>query len=174
MCSSDLLYAGRIDAGKGCAEMLDFYARYRAEDPQAPELLLIGNLAMPAPTLQGVRYLGYVSESEKAAALAGAELVVCPSAYESLSIVLLEAFALGVPALANARSAVLQDHCRRANGGLYYGSADEFMEALGLLLHDEALRRAMGENGRRYVRDHYRWDVVLARYRELIEAAAAG
>ncbi len=169
-----LLYAGRIDAGKGCAEMLDFYARYRAEDPQAPELLLIGNLAMPAPTLQGVRYLGYVSESEKAAALAGAELVVCPSAYESLSIVLLEAFALGVPALANARSPVLQDHCRRANAGLYYGSADEFGEALGLLLRDEALRRAMGENGRRYVRENYRWDVVLAHYRELIESAAAG
>jgi glycosyltransferase involved in cell wall biosynthesis len=169
-----LLYAGRIDAGKGCAEMLDFYARYRAEDPQAPELLLIGNLAMPAPTGKGVRYLGHVSESEKAAALAGAELVLCPSAYESLSIVLLEAFALGVPALANARSPVLKDHCRRANGGLYYESADEFVEALGLLLRDEALRRAMGENGRGYVRENYRWDVVLARYRELIEAAAAG
>jgi glycosyltransferase involved in cell wall biosynthesis len=168
-----LLYAGRIDAGKGCAEMLDFYARYCAQDPQAPELLLIGNLAMPAPTLPGVRYLGHVSESEKAAALAGAEVIVCPSAYESLSIVLLEAFALGVPALANARSPVLQDHCRRANGGLYYGSADEFVEALGLILHDEALRRAMGENGRRYVRENYRWDVVLARYRELIEAAAS-
>jgi glycosyltransferase involved in cell wall biosynthesis len=69
---------------------------------------------------------------------------------------------------------VLKDHCRRANGGLYYESADEFVEGLGLLLHDEALRRAMGENGRGYVRENYRWDVVLARYRELIEAAAAG
>jgi glycosyltransferase involved in cell wall biosynthesis len=68
---------------------------------------------------------------------------------------------------------VLQDHCRRANGGLYYVSADEFVEALGLLLHEEPLRRAMGENGRCYVRDNYRWDVVLARYRELIESAAA-
>jgi glycosyltransferase involved in cell wall biosynthesis len=169
-----LLYAGRIDAGKGCAEMVDFYARYRAEDPGAPELLLIGNLAMPMPPVPGLRYLGYLAESEKGAALAGADVVLCPSPYESLSIVLLEGFALGVPALVNARSAVLQDHCRRANGGLYYGSPDEFVEALGLLLHDEALRRAMGENGRRYVRDNYRWDVVLARYRELIEAAAAG
>jgi glycosyltransferase involved in cell wall biosynthesis len=169
-----LLYAGRIDAGKGCAEMVDFYARYRAEDPGAPELLLIGNLAMPAPTVEGVRYLGYLSESDKAAALAGADVVLCPSPYESLSIVLLEGFARGVPGLVNARSPVLQDHCRRANGGLYYGSADEFVEALRVLLSDEALRRAMGENGRRYVRDQYRWEVVLARYRELIEAAAAG
>ncbi len=169
-----LLYAGRIDAGKGCVEMLDFYARYRAGDPKAPELLLIGNLAMPAPTAAGVRYLGYLPESAKAAALAGAEIVLCPSPFESLSIVLLEGFALGVPGLVNARSAVLLDHCRRANAGLYYESADEFGEALGLLLHDEPLRRAMGENGRRYVRDNYRWDVVLARYRDLIESAAKG
>jgi len=169
-----LLYAGRIDAGKGCVEMLDFYARYRADDPQAPALLLIGNLAMPEPTAAGVRYLGYLPEPEKAAAVAGADVVLCPSPFESLSIVLLEGFALGVPGLVNAKSAVLQDHCRRANGGLYYESADEFVEALGLLLHDEPLRRALGENGRRYVRDNYRWDVVLARYGELIEAAAAG
>jgi glycosyltransferase involved in cell wall biosynthesis len=168
-----LLYAGRIDAGKGCAEMLDFYARYRAGDPKAPELLLIGNLAMAEPGVPGVRYLGYLPEPEKAAALAGAEVVLCPSPFESLSIVLLEGFALGVPGLVNARSAVLQDHCRRANGGLYYESADEFVEAVGLLLHDEPLRRALGENGRRYVRDNYRWDVVLARYRELIETAAS-
>jgi len=169
-----LLYAGRIDAGKGCAEMVDFYARYRATDPRAPELLLIGNLAMPLPPGPAVRYLGYLAESEKAAALAGADVVLCPSPYESLSIVLLEGFALGVPGLVNARSPVLKDHCRRANGGLYYESAEEFAEALGLLLHDESLRRAMGENGRAYVRDNYHWDVVLARYRELIEAAAAG
>jgi glycosyltransferase involved in cell wall biosynthesis len=167
-----VLYAGRIDAGKGCAEMVEFYERCRAEYPQAPDLLLIGKLAMPLPEVKGVRYLGYLPEPEKAAAMAGAELVLCPSPYESLSIVLLEAFALGVPGLVNGRSAVLQDHCRRANGGLYYSDADEFVEAFGLLVRDRALRHAMGENARRYVRENYRWDVVLARYGELIEAAA--
>ena len=168
-----VLYAGRIDAGKGCAEMLDFYERYRIDHARAPELLLIGNLAMPSPAVKGVRYLGYLPEEEKAAALAGADFVLCPGPYESLSIVLLEAFALGVPGLVNARSAVLQDHCRRANGGLYYEGADEFAEAFRLLSHDAELRRAMGENGRQYVRENYRWEAVLARYRELIEAAAA-
>jgi glycosyltransferase involved in cell wall biosynthesis len=169
-----VLYAGRIDAGKGCAEMLAFYRRGRTQDPAAPELLLIGKLAMTLPDDAGVRYLGYLSEEEKAAAIAGAELMLCPSPYESLSIVLLEGFAHGVPALVNARSAVLQDHCRRANGGLYYESGDEFVEAFGLLAGDGALRAALGRNARRYVAEHYRWDAVLARYRELIEAAARG
>ncbi len=168
------LYAGRIDAGKGCAEMLAHYGRYRRQVPGAASLVLIGRLAMPEPREAGVRYLGYLSEEEKAAALAGARAVICPSPYESLSIVLLEGMALGTPALATARSAVLLDHCRRSNAGLWYRDADEFLEALDLLVREEALREALGANGRAYVRERYRWDAVVERYRSLIEAVSAG
>jgi glycosyltransferase involved in cell wall biosynthesis len=166
------LYAGRIDAGKGCEEMVAFYDRYRRDHAGAAELLLIGRLAMEAPRVPGVRYLGYLSEEEKRAALSGARAVVCPSPFESLSIVLLEALALGTPALASSRSTVLKDHCVRSQGGLYYSCAQEFSEALDLLVREGCLRLAMGENGRRYVRENYRWEAVLARYRGLIEAVA--
>lgn len=167
-----VLYAGRIDAGKGCAEMIDFYEHYRRECRRAAELLLIGELAMPAPRLPGVRYLGYLSEAEKMAALAGARAVVCPSPYESLSIVLLEGMSLGTPALASARSPVLKDHCLRSNGGLFYADVDEFAEALDLLVREPRLRDALAESGRAYVREHYRWEAVLGRYRRLIEAVS--
>ena len=167
-----VLYAGRIDAGKGCAEMLAHYARYRRDVRGAARLVLIGKLAMPEPREDGVRYLGYLSEEEKAAALAGARAVICPSPYESLSIVLLEGMALGTPALATARSAVLLDHCRRSNAGLWYRDPDEFVEALDLLVREERLREALGANGRAYVRQGYRWDAVIERYRSLIEAVA--
>lgn len=165
------LYAGRIDAGKGCAEMLAFFQRYRQAGRAPLEVALIGKLAMELP--EGARYLGFLSEQDKAAAIAGAEVVLCPSPYESLSIVLLEGFALGVPALVNARSPVLLDHCLRSNGGLYYENADEFVETLGLLSGDPRLRKALGDSGRRYVEAHYRWDVVLARYRQLIQAVGS-
>jgi glycosyltransferase involved in cell wall biosynthesis len=166
------LYAGRIDAGKGCAEMLAFYEQHRQCCRGAAELLLIGRLAMPEPRQPGVRYLGYLSEAEKHAAMAGARAVVCASPYESLSIVLLEAFALGTPGLVNGRSLVLRDHCVRANAGLYYGSAEEFSECLDLLVREPGLRGALGPNGRRYVEAEYRWDAVLARYEYLIEAVS--
>ena len=39
-------------------------------------------------------------------------------------------------------------------------------------MRERRLREALGENGRRYVRESYRWETVLARYRALIEAAA--
>ena len=164
-------YAGRIDAGKGCHEMVSAHARYRASGGQAT-LVLLGRLAMELPKGDGVRYLGYVDEADKWAAYAGAAAVVCPSPYESLSIALLEGFAVGTPALANARSAVLLDHCLRSNGGLFYEGADEFVECLDVLVRDEPVRAALGQAGRRYVAAEYRWNVVLDRYRSLIAAAA--
>lgn len=165
------LYAGRIDAGKGCAELVAHYARYRARGGSA-DLLLIGTLAMALPAVPGLRHLGYLPEDEKQGALAGAVCVVCSSPYESLSITLLEGFAVGTPGLVNAASAVLKEHCLRSQAGLYYADGDEFGEALERIVGASGLRRALGEAGRRYVAAHYRWDAVLDRYRALIEAAA--
>lgn len=167
------LYAGRIDAGKGCAEMIAFYDEYRRACRGAAELLLIGKLAMPEPRSPGVRYLGFVSEAEKRAALAGAAAVICSSPYESLSITLLEAMALRTPVLASARSPVLLDHCRRSNGGLFYATADEFIEALDLLVSQPLLARELGACGARYIEAEYRWPVVMERYRSLIRAVQA-
>jgi glycosyltransferase involved in cell wall biosynthesis len=165
------LYAGRIDAGKGCAELVAHYARYRSRGGTA-DLLLIGTLAMELPPVPGLRHLGYLSEEDKLAAMAAASVVVCPSPYESLSIALLEGFAVDTPGLVSGASPVLKEHCLRSNGALYYGDGDEFAEALDRLARDEGLRRALGASGKRYVTASYRWDVVLARYRALIEAAA--
>ena len=168
------IYAGRIDAGKGCAEMLAHHARYRREKKDALDLALIGRLAMPEPRQDGVRYLGFLSEKEKAAALAGARVVVCPSPFESLSIALLEALALGTPGLVNARSEVLKEHCLRSGAALYYEDGDEYVESMDLVARDGSLHAALGASGRRYVQAEYRWDVVLERWRELIRAAAGG
>lgn len=168
------LYAGRIDAGKGCEEMLGFFEAYRRDHRGGVDLLLIGTLAMPEPRAPGVRYLGYLDEREKHAAMAGARAVVCPSPYESLSIVLLEGLGLGTPALANARSAVLEDHCRRSNAGLWYGDAAEFAEALDLLATEDGLRDALGAHGRAYVAANYGWDAVIAKYASLVDAVAPG
>jgi glycosyltransferase involved in cell wall biosynthesis len=167
-----VLYAGRIDAGKGCADLLRFYELYRARTDDPADLVLLGTLAMDEPKGAGVRYLGFVGEDDKRAAFAGASVVACPSAYESFSIALLDGFAHGVPGLVNARSAVLKEHCLRGQAGLFYEDGVEFVEALLALTGDDTLRRALGASGRAYVASEYRWDVVLDRYRRLIAAVA--
>ena len=119
---------------------------------------------MVRSTLKEKRSAGMLSDRERLQALEAATVVVCPSPYESLSMLALEAFAAGSPILANARSDVLVEHCRRSNGGLYYADGDEFVECLTLMMRDARLRAGLGTNGRDYVRRNYRWDVILGKY----------
>jgi glycosyltransferase involved in cell wall biosynthesis len=157
------LYGGRIDAGKGCEELIEYFSTYTQEGGDA-SLVLMGVKLMPLPEEPFIRFAGRLSEQERVQALEAATVVVVPSPYESLSLLALESFAVGTPILANARSEVLVEHCRRSQAGLYYADRDEFTECLKLLVADHRLRRAMGRNGRQYVRQHYRWDVILAKY----------
>jgi glycosyltransferase involved in cell wall biosynthesis len=161
-----VLYGGRIDPGKGCEELLHYFGEFVKEGGEAT-LTLMGVKLMPLPQDPRVTFAGLLSDRERVQALEAATVVVCPSPFESLSLLALESLAVGTPILANARSAVLVEHCVRSNGGLYYANRDEFVEALRLLLSDERLRQAMGRNGRDYVRRHYRWDVVLGKYERL-------
>ena len=166
-----LLYAGRIDAGKGCDEMLRFYEHAQAEVMGCPDLYLIGKLAMELPSIPRLRHLGFVSEEDKRAAMAGASALICPSPFESLSITLLEALSLGTPVLVSSRSDVLVDHCLKSNAGLAYGNPEEFTESIRRMVLDESLRRGLGANGRRYALTEFSWDRVLERLIRQIDAA---
>ncbi len=161
------LYGGRIDPGKGCEELIEYFGTYAAEGGEAA-LTLMGVKLMPLPEEPHVRFAGLLSERERLEALEAATLVLVPSPYESLSLLALEAFAVGTPILANARSEVLVDHCQRSNAGLYYADRDEFVECMKLLMADRQLRAAMGLNGRHYVQQSYRWDVILDKYGRMV------
>jgi glycosyltransferase involved in cell wall biosynthesis len=158
-----LLYGGRIDPGKGCEELLQYFSAYVGDGGDAT-LALMGVKLMPLPEDPHVRFAGLLSDRERIQALEAATVVVCPSPFESLSLLALEAMSVGTPILANARSEVLVEHCVRSNAGLYYANRDEFVECLKLLMNDRALRVAMGRNGREYIRRNYRWDIVLGKY----------
>ncbi len=162
-----LLYGGRIDPGKGCEELLEYFQTYIGEGGEG-SLMLMGVKLMPLPEDPRVRFAGTLPDEERLHALEAATVVVVPSPYESLSLLTLEAFSVGTPVLANARSEVLVDHCRKSHAGLYYADRWEFVEALKLLMQDEPLREAMGRRGRTYVNRHYRWDLVLTKYERLL------
>ena len=160
------LYGGRIDPGKGCEELIEYFSAYVGGGGDA-SLVLMGVKLMPLPEEPFIRFAGRLSDQERTQALEAATVVVVPSPYESLSLLALEAFAAGTPVLANARSEVLVDHCQKSNAGLYYADRDEFDACLRLLVADQRLRAAMGANGRDYIRRNYRWDVILAKYEKM-------
>ena len=160
------LYGGRIDPGKGCEELIEYFSSY-VQDGGDASLVLMGVKLMPLPEEPFIRFAGYLPDQERVQALEAATVVVVPSPYESLSLLALESFAVGTPILANARSEVLVEHCHKSNAGLYYADRDEFVEALKMLIGDPGLRARLGHNGRDYVRTNYRWDVILAKYERM-------
>lgn len=126
---------------------------------------------MKLPRHPAVTALGFLPEADKNDALAGALALVVPSPYESLSLVALEAWGLGIPVLASAASPVLVGHCERSGGGVIYLDSREFIQGADRLSSTPGLCHALGEKGREYVERHFRWPPLIERYRRFIENA---
>jgi glycosyltransferase involved in cell wall biosynthesis len=171
--SDYVLYLGRVDRNKGCHTLLEYFETY-AMSAAAPMLVLAGPAKMQIPRHPRIRGLGYVSPELRETLLAHARALIVPSRYESLSIVLLESWNHGVPALVNAACRVLDGQVRRAGGGLAYRSAAEFHEALACLVTNSRIRDQLGRQGLTYVEREYRWPTVLARVERLMKEVAAG
>ncbi len=166
-----LLYIGRIDPSKGCDELFDFFIRQRASGLGPAKLVLIGKAVMPIPVHPDIVSLGFVSEQTKWDALAACDALVMPSSYESLSMVLLEAWAVGKPVIVNGRCEVLVGQCRRANGGVWYENFEEFSQGLAFL-QEGRNPGVLGRQGWRFVNEHYTWPVIEQAYLDVVASIA--
>lgn len=167
-----ITYMGRIDESKGCGELFDFFQRYKEENNSSIKLLVLGKAVMKVPTHPDIVYLGFVSEEEKYNTLKESKILLMPSKYESLSIVLLEAWLCKKPVLVNGQCEVLKGQCIRSNAGLWYENYEEFRECLDLLLADEHLRDQLGNRGRKFVDMNYSWENIEKKYLDLMEKVA--
>jgi glycosyltransferase involved in cell wall biosynthesis len=163
------IYVGRIDENKGCKELFSFFERYAVMHPHGLDLVLVGSKHLDIPTHPRIRHVGFLSDADKFDAMAAADVLIMPSQFESLSMVALEAWALGRPVLANGRCDVLRGQCIRSNGGLYYETFEEFAEALYALEATGPLGAILGRNGREFFRRHYTWPVIERKYLEMFE-----
>ena len=161
-----LLYAGRREVAKGLPELFDAFEAFADGRPVAPALALMGrgDVRPPPAIADRVIDLGFVPDADRAAAYAGASLLVNPSRLESLGMVGLEAWLAGTPSLVNGRSPVLREHCRLSGGGLWYDSPAEFVEALELMVGDPGLRARMAAAGALYTRETFSWPAVRERF----------
>ncbi len=163
-----VIYVGRIDANKGCAELFDYFGNYRPRLGQQLSLILAGTSILPIPAHPRIRHLGFISDRDKFDAIAASEALIMPSRFESLSMVALEAWGLGRPVLANGRCDVLRGQTIRSRAGLYYDDFPEFAEALFTLTSNRPLHQAFGENGRRFYERHYAWPVIQRKYEDML------
>jgi glycosyltransferase involved in cell wall biosynthesis len=167
------LYVGRIDRNKGCKELFTFFLQALPALPKGLGLVLIGKEILPIPDHPRIRHLGFLDDQDKFDALAAADLLLIPSYYESLSMVALEAWALGRPVLANGKCEVLRGQCIRSKAGLYYDTQAEFVETLRAIADSRNLNSALGTNGRLFFQQHYAWPVIERKYLDMLERLSA-
>jgi len=154
-----ILYAGRIERGKGIEPLLDYYRHLRHHD--YIDLVMLGRKLMDIPPIEGVRYLGFIPEREKMAAFKGAILSVQPSPVESLSITTLESFSQRTPVLVNRDCPALVEHVTLSGGGFAYSDLQEFLGGFRRIYKSSGVRSRMGDAGYEYVKRHFSWERVL-------------
>jgi glycosyltransferase involved in cell wall biosynthesis len=165
-----VLYLGQVSEGKGCGELLDAWTAFRARPHARPTtLVLAGTVRMELPERPDVVALGRIPDAQKYAALAAADALVLPSRFESLGIVLLEAWQVGTPVVVRSNNPVTAGQVARSGGGVTYRDADDFGDALDRAI---AARESLGAAGRAWVERESSWEAFDARLEQLIALTA--
>jgi len=160
-----LLYVGRLEAGKGVADLVRLHQQLVGRFHDAPALVLAGAGDLK-PRGDRLHVLGRIDEAAKWDALAGALAVVVPSRYESMSLLTLEAFAAGTPVLGNAASSVVAGQLSRSGAGVPFDLGDRESFAQAVQWAGER-RAALSKKAKRYAA-RFTWPAVVEAYLEEI------
>jgi glycosyltransferase involved in cell wall biosynthesis len=161
-------YLGQVSEGKGVDDLVAMWDAYRAAGG-AGTLALAGTQRMDVPKRLDIVPLGRISDEDKWSLLVAADALVLPSRFESLGIVLLEAWQVGTPVLVPTTNAVTSGQVARSGGGIAY-EREAFADALSSVLADSA---AIGERGRAWVAEECSWEAFDDRLERLVAMAAA-
>lgn len=167
--SSYILFVGRVEVNKFPPEFFQWFLNYISKSGRSLQLVLTGELFLKVPEHPAIITTGYVSELDKYHLMKNAELLLQPSLFESLSMVLLEAFSLGKPVLVQRSCVVMHEHIIQSGSGFSFSGEDELEECCNRILDDPSLAFEMGEKGKLYVNRHYQWPAIMNLYRKLIE-----
>jgi glycosyltransferase involved in cell wall biosynthesis len=168
-----LLCLGRVDDGKGARLLFEWFAAYKERHPGPLTLVYAGQVVHPLPAHPDVVVVGLVDEPVKWGLLRGTVALVSPSANESFSLVVLEAWVAGVPVVVNGRCAVTREHCERSGGGLWFDGYAQFEAVVDRLVADDDLRAALAARGAAYVDRSYRWPALAQRFAAFLDLIVA-
>ena len=164
-----IVYVGRIDEGKNCDQLFRYFLEYKRRNKTDLRLVLMGKPVIDIPQDESIVSLGFVDDQDKFDGIAGAEILVLPSQFESLSMVVLEAMSVRTPVMVYGKCPVLRGHCIKSNGAFYYNNFFEFEGQIHYLSDHEEEKKWMLQNAYQYVQEHYQWNTILDRLVELIK-----
>jgi phosphatidyl-myo-inositol dimannoside synthase len=169
---------------KGQDTLILAMPRILMKEPDAVLLIVGGGpyekelrrLAQETGVADSVRFTGAVPWAELPAHYGAGDVFAMPCRtrrggldVEGLGIVYLEASSTGLPVVAGdsggAPDAVLDGETGWVVRG---GSVEETAERIVVLLGDAELRRRMGERGREWVEEKWRWDLLAEKLKTLL------
>ena len=192
-----VVFVGRITRQKGIAYLLRAAAQLEPEvqlvlcasAPDTPEILAEVGAEVERLREQrgGVVWVDrLLSRHELAAVLTSASCFVCPSVYEPLGIVNLEAMACGAPVVATATGGIpevvvdgvtglLVPIDQRQDGSGTPNAPDRFVDdlamALNAMIADPATARRMGEAGRERAVAEFSWSSIARKTMQVYRSA---
>jgi len=167
-----VLYAGRREGGKGWQELMVGFgiATRRHYLPFDLVTIGVGDAQTPASLEGRIVDLGYLAPTEVPDAFAAAAAFLQPSANESFSRTIMEAWLAETVVIANRQSDVVTWHCERSGGGLVYGDELELGQCLRFVAEAPEQAAQLARKGRDYVLANYRWPSVLDAMEQSLEA----
>jgi glycosyltransferase involved in cell wall biosynthesis len=164
------LYLGKLAPNKGTSYLVDVVTKADLDWK-----LIIAGDGPDRPAIERsarasgrpIEFRGWVDKTEAGRLLAGASMLIFPSrGPESLSRVLTEASALGVP-IAAMDTGGTRDIIEPGATGLLSGTPDGLAADVRRLRSDAALRRQLGEAARRKIEREFDSGTVIARIERL-------
>jgi len=159
-----IYYAGRREWGKGWAELVAAFADYKKQASSDLKLVTsgVGELNLPPGLENEVVDVGFLTNQRRSDAMAAAAAYVQPSALESFSRTVMEAWLAGTMVIGNATSQVVKWHIERSDAGISYRGPAELVEALRFVNDAPAAATNLAAGGRGYVTANYLWEDVIA------------
>jgi len=174
---SFILFVGRLNPIKGPDLLLDAfcYLKDRIQDyhlvfagPDEGMLPMLKDMVTTHHIEDRVHFVGFLRDKDKSHAYHAADLLVIPSRQEAMSIVALEAGISGTPVL-------LTDCCGFAEvadcggGKVVPATVEGLHKGLSNMMNNRESLKIMGENLKKYVKEHFIWDVISDKYLKLYQ-----
>jgi glycosyltransferase involved in cell wall biosynthesis len=155
------LYVGRFSPDKGLPTLIDAWSKV----PKNFRLQIVGEgeerAALEAEArrrnLDNITFRGFLSREDTLASLKGARFLVMPSLwYETFGLVIVEAFACGVPVICS-RLGAMAEIVRDGVNGLHFtpGDATDLAEKITWAWQNPDALETMGRNGRAEFENRY-------------------
>lgn len=172
-------FVGRLDEQKGLEMLLQGAPEWLAEFPDHDLVIVgdgplrssLGQLSSRLGIDQRVRFLGW--QQNVLGILKGSRLFVLPSKWEGMPNALLEAMAVGLPAVCSDVEGAAELLGDKNPQLVSERNAAEFAARIEVLLRDSSLRSALGTENRRRVEQQFSMHKMVTAYETLYSSLLA-